>query len=298
MNIFKTLLAVSAAVVAASCGGGEKPLHTIPCDDYAQTDAYFRYYDGCGMIISGHRGGMDDGYPENCIESFEHTLRHMPSFFEIDPRMTKDSVMVLMHDSTLERTTTGEGRVRDYTWEELQQLALVDRKGNITPYKIPKVEDVILWSKGKTVLNFDTKDVTRDVLIPLVNKCGAQNVIYTVHNPQAALDCLAIDPEARFSVWVKNMEQFRAYEEAGLDWSKVLVAYVVSNTMKEESQEMYDALHAVGVRCMTSTAPFQDKMPNRELRRARYRKEVEKHPDIIETDYPLDFVGLYEDEKL
>lgn len=298
MNFLNFVFAVSACAAAVSCSGGEKPLHTVGCDDYADMERYFRYEEGCGMIISGHRGGMADGYPENCIESFENTLRHMPSFFEIDPRMTKDSVMVLMHDSTLERTTTGEGRVRDYTWEELQQFNLIDRKGNITPYKIPKVEDVILWSKGKTILNFDTKDVTRDVLIPLVNRCGARNVIYTVHNPQAALDCLALDSDAHFSVWVKDMEQFRAYEAAGLDWSKMMVAYVVSNTMKEECRELYDALHSVGVRCMTSVAPFQDKMPNRELRIARYRKEVGKHPDIIETDYPLDFIGLYEEEKL
>lgn len=302
MKTLKSISAVVAAATAVVFAGCEAPadktLHTVPCDTYAQVDEYFAYRPGCGMIISGHRGGVDTGYPENCIESFEHTLQGMPSFFEIDPRMTKDGVIVLMHDSTLERTTTGEGLVKDYTWDELSQLSLVDREGNITPYKIPLVEDVILWSKGKTVINFDLKDVSRDILIPLVNKCEAQNVIYTVHNPTAALQCLSIDPEARFSIWVKNMDEFRAYDEAGVPWSSVKIAYVVSNTMKAEAQELYDALHSVGVRCMTSTAPFQDHIPNRDLRRARFAKEVAKHPDIIETDYPLDFVGLYENETL
>lgn len=168
--IASALVCTTALSLAAGCS---KPLNTIPCDNYAQMEEYFRYEPGCGIIISGHRGGMAKGYPENCIESFEHTLRNMPSFFEVDPRMTRDSVVVLMHDSTLERTTTGEGRVRDYTWEELQQLNLVDRNGNITSYRIPTAEEAVLWSRGKTVLNFDTKDVPREVLIPLVNKCGA-----------------------------------------------------------------------------------------------------------------------------
>ena len=74
------------------------------------------------IVISGHRGGMLDGYPENCIESFEKTLSYMESFFEIDPRLTKDGIIVLMHDETIDRTTTGKGKVSDYTYAELQQF--------------------------------------------------------------------------------------------------------------------------------------------------------------------------------
>ncbi len=58
---------------------------------------------------------MMPGYPENCIESCEKTLSMMPTFFEIDFSFTKDSVMVLMHDLTIDRTTNGKGRVADYT---------------------------------------------------------------------------------------------------------------------------------------------------------------------------------------
>ena len=54
---------------------------------------------------------MLPGYPENCIASCEKTLSLLPAFFEIDFSFTKDSVMVLMHDLTLDRTTTGKGRV-------------------------------------------------------------------------------------------------------------------------------------------------------------------------------------------
>ena len=66
-------------------------------------------------------------------------------FFEIDPRLTKDSVIVLMHDVTLDRTTNATGRLADYTWEELQDVSLKDSEGNVTSCRIPTLEGVIEW---------------------------------------------------------------------------------------------------------------------------------------------------------
>ncbi len=259
-------------------------------------EEYFRYSPSCAMIISGHRGGIAIGFPENSIEAFEYTLGRMPSFFEIDPRMTKDSVIVLMHDAKIDRTTTGKGYVNDYTFAELQQFDLVDRWGNRTPYKIPRVDEVIRWSQGKTILNFDKKDVTRDVLIRLVNALGAKNVIYTVHTPEEAQFCIKIDPDAHFSAWIADMEAFRAYEATKIPWSRFIV-YVVSSTMDPDNKALYDALHRVGVRCMISMSPTHDKLTTRSERIAAFQKEVAKHPDIIETDYPTEFIGLYESRK-
>ena len=101
-------------------------------NSFTDLQEYFRYSPERDVIISGHRGGMMSGYPENCIESCEKTLSLMPTFFEIDFSFTKDSVMVLMHDLTVDRTTTGKGKVSDYTFEEIQKLNLVDRDGNVT----------------------------------------------------------------------------------------------------------------------------------------------------------------------
>ncbi|MGE8292805.1 MAG: hypothetical protein ACN6ON_14040, partial [Sphingobacterium sp.] len=57
--------------------------------------AYFKYAEG-KKIISGHRGTIEDGLPENSIAAFEAVLRKTPAIFEIDPRSTKDSVAVLL----------------------------------------------------------------------------------------------------------------------------------------------------------------------------------------------------------
>src|SRR5699024_4678666 len=99
------------------------------------------------------------GYPENCIATFRHTLRHTWSIMEVDPHYTKDSAIILMHDPTLDRTSTGHGKISDYTLPELKKLNLKDSKGNTTKFKIPTLDEALEWAKGKTVLILDQKDV-------------------------------------------------------------------------------------------------------------------------------------------
>ena len=116
---------------------------------------YFDYTPNQPVRISVHRGGGDlKGYPENCIESFTYMAQTVgtptrPVIIECDIDLTKDSVMVMMHDATLDRTTTGTGKLIDKTYAETQQYRLEDNMGNVTPYKIPTLEEVLRWGKGK-----------------------------------------------------------------------------------------------------------------------------------------------------
>ena len=61
----------------------EQNSHYITVKNSRDLQAYFRYAPDRPIVISGHRGGMLDGYPENCIESFEKTLSYMESFFPL-----------------------------------------------------------------------------------------------------------------------------------------------------------------------------------------------------------------------
>ena len=288
-----SLLMVAAAALL-SCGQQPNPNHYV-CNGTADIDAYFTIEPG-KLIISGHRGGNMPGYPENCIETFDKILEDMPTFYEIDPRMTKDSIIVLMHDATLERTTNGTGKAIDYTYAELQQFNLVDKWGNVTPYRIPSVEDVVKWSQGKTILNFDLKDVTRDVLIPFIKSLGAGNCIYTVQTPEQALEVLAADSNARMSAWIRSMEHLQAYDEAGIPAENIALAYVVSDIMKEKKADLYAELRKRGIPCMVSTCPKQDRAATEELRRPQWQEVLTSGPDIIETDFPLELNRLYRGE--
>jgi len=248
---------------------------------------FFKYKESDPIIISGHRGGMIEGFPENSIATFENTLKHTPAFYEIDPRLTKDSVIVLMHDATLERTTTGTGKVSDYTWEELKKFRLKDPQGNVTEFGIPTLAEVIEWARGKTILNLDKKDVPLEMTAAIIKKHQAEAfVMLTVHSPEEARFYLDKNPNSMFSAHILTPEMFDRYDKAGIPWTQVM-AYIGPN-IKPENQTMYALLHAKGVKCMISAASTYDKLPIRSERAEAYRKISLDGADVIESDLPIE----------
>lgn len=242
--------------------------------------------------ISGHRGGMRKGIPENSIAAMELTLQTTPAFFEIDPRLTKDSVIVLMHDETLERTTTGVGLVSDYTYDELQQFRLKDRWGEVTAYKIPTLKEVIEWARGKTILNLDRKTVPLEMTVNLLKQLNACHVMVTVHSAEQALYYYKHNPEIMFSAFIRTMDEFEAYEKSGIPWDH-FIAYV-GREMNPERFELYRLLRERGVCCMISLAPTADKIEDMSKRTEAYREAIGMKSDIIETDFPHELVDVLE----
>ncbi|MDR2039778.1 MAG: glycerophosphodiester phosphodiesterase family protein [Bacteroidales bacterium] len=248
---------------------------------------YFAYQADGTILVSGHRGGLEPGYPENSIEGFQQALNQMPAFFEIDPRLTKDSVIVLMHDETLNRTTNKTGKLSDYTWAELQSVRLKDHTGNVTSVKIPTLEDVIIWSKGKTVINLDKKDVPFHMVVALIKKHKAEkHVMLTVHTGAQARYYSDRLPGIMLSVFARNNKEYEDIAISGVPW-ETMIAYV-GPTINESNKHIVEKLHARGVRCMISVAPTHDKLKTAEERQNAYQKEIEKHPDIIESDLPTE----------
>ena len=58
---------------------------------------------------------------------FETSIKLGVDIIEIDVKVSKDGVPFLMHDHTMDRTTTGKGDPEEFTWEELQQFFIVDK---------------------------------------------------------------------------------------------------------------------------------------------------------------------------
>lgn len=73
------------------------------------------------FMIIGHRGAPVYA-PEHTIPSYELALNMGADYIEIDLQMTRDQVLVAMHDSTVDRTTNGHGKVHSFTIKELQKL--------------------------------------------------------------------------------------------------------------------------------------------------------------------------------
>ena len=290
MQIFSTFWKINLSlllVLPVADGSYGQAIHTLEIKNVRQLHDFFKYREDDKPLISGHRGGIVKGYPENSLEALEHTLQSTPAFFEIDPRLTKDSVIVLVHDATLDRTTNGTGKVIDYTWEELRELKLVDHLGNLTPYRIPTLEEAIKWSKGKTVINLDKKDVPLEMTAAIIRKHKAYaHVMVTVHTAEQARYYYDQNNKQMFSAFIRNEEEFDAFEKEGIPWSQIM-AYV-GPLNKPENRELYDKLHRRGVKVMISSAPTYDKLEDVEERRKAYRDIIAGGADVIESDLPIE----------
>ncbi|MDP4226375.1 MAG: glycerophosphodiester phosphodiesterase family protein [Bacteroidota bacterium] len=266
-------------------------IYTLNINNNKDLHDYFSYKGDGTILVSGHRGGREKGYSENSLEGFKNVLNRMPAFFEIDPRLTKDSVIVLMHDATLDRTTTGKGRVSNYTYAQLQSFRLKDREGNVTPYSIPTLSEVIKWSKGKTVVNLDKKDVPMKMIVALIRKYHAENhVMLTVHTGAEARYYYDRFPNIMLSAFARTISEYEDLAISGVPWRN-MIAYV-GPTINSGNQKIVNLLHQKGVRCMVSFAPTHDTLATPELRQKAYKEEIEKHPDIIESDIPTEVWGV------
>lgn len=172
-------------------------LHRICPQTPEELRELFRYTGESMPLVSAHRGGAGPGYPENCIATFEHTLATTYSMLEIDPRLSKDGVIVLHHDATLERTTTGFGKVADKTLGELKKLRLKDSDGNVTEHQIPTLDEALEWARGKTVLVLDQKDVPLAARIAKVRQHNAESyAMLIVGNLKDVQACHAVSAES------------------------------------------------------------------------------------------------------
>jgi glycerophosphoryl diester phosphodiesterase len=271
-----------------------RQLHKIKLKRPADLHAYFHYPSDIKALISGHRGGIEENFPENSIAAFENTLKYTYAFFEIDPRLSKDSVIVLMHDATLERTTTGKGKVSDYTWAELKQLKLKDVNGNVTDYRIPTLSEAIDWARGKTILSLDWKGVPYEMTEKLITKKEAHAfVMVGIQNLEQAKFYLNQNRDYMFAMFINSSAKLSEVENAGIPLHQVL-AYIGSED-KPENKELYESLHQKGIMCMIAAAPKYDKLERLEERKFAYQQIIKNGVDIIESDLPIEVAEAIKD---
>src|SRR5690554_1673670 len=87
------------------------------------------------VLVVAHRGAHTE-VPENSLASIDKAVEAGAHIVELDVRRTQDGVFVIMHDRTLDRTTTGSGEVANHTYAELQSLRLLYH-GDPTEHPIP-----------------------------------------------------------------------------------------------------------------------------------------------------------------
>lgn len=96
------------------------------------------------MLINYAHRGASAYYPENTMSAFYAGLRMGANGIETDIHRTRDGVLVLFHDDTLERVTEGSGAVTDCTYEELLALTVCNRETGRRD-KIVRFEDFLRY---------------------------------------------------------------------------------------------------------------------------------------------------------
>ena len=95
------------------------------------------------MLVAAHRGDSYNCF-ENTMDAFRAAVEAGADMIETDVRMTKDGLLVLIHDETVDRTTNGSGPVSEMTYEELRQL---NAGGIYKPAQIPTLEELLQYCR-------------------------------------------------------------------------------------------------------------------------------------------------------
>lgn len=135
------------------------------------------------VLVVAHRGDWRFA-PENSIAAIEHSIEMGVDVVEIDLQLTKDSVLIVMHDAKLNRTTTGKGDIKDWTLDSIKTLNLKSGCNIKTKHKVPTLEEALLAAKGKVLINLDKADRYFDLVVPVLEKTGtAEQVIMKGSKP-------------------------------------------------------------------------------------------------------------------
>ena len=222
------ILLAACAVSAASCSStvttGQNDASTqglVP----ANLPAFFDCLRESGRtIVAAHRGGPGSGFPENAVSTFENTLRQVPAVLEIDIARTRDRVLVLMHDETVDRTSTGMGRVSDLTLSQLQTFRLEDRDGRALDVRVPTLREALDWAAGRAVLELDVSDDVpfADVIAEVRAAKALDRVILITYNDAAAARVHTLAPAIMISVSIDAAADLDALVARGVDLTRVL----------------------------------------------------------------------------
>lgn len=218
-------------------------------------------------LVIGHRGAA--AYkPENTLPAFEEGIASKAFAVECDIHLSKDGEMVVMHDKTLDRTTSLKGEVANTTWSEMKAAG------------IPNLSDLTKVTKDKTVLVVEIKhgEGIEKKMLDYLNqeKMLDQSIVFSFGEDHIA-NTEKLDSRY-FSVWLVGKILKPEDYAATLDRAKELGANGVGFQFRNVTPELVKAAHDRKVPVFVWTVP-----PGPEVDRLKALKV-----NFIITDHPRD----------
>ena len=174
--------------------------HSVPASGNraAAIVAEIRNPQSKNVLVASHRGDWRN-YPENSLAAIESVIGMGADIMELDLKLTRDSVLVLCHDKTIDRTTSGKGRVSDITYDSIQRCVLKAGHGVKTGHKMPTLREALAVCKDRIVVNVDQGYEYYDLVLAVTEELGVTDQILI--KGKRATDVVA----AKFAEHPRNM---------------------------------------------------------------------------------------------
>jgi len=250
-----------------------------------------------GVSISAHRAQSADDQPENSVEAIAVTGRAIPgAILEIDAALTRDGRLVLMHDETLDRTTTGRGRVTDLSFAEVRAVRLEATDGTVTEAPPPTLREALdAAGRVNAIASIDLKPADEASTLALaravveeVRAAGAAGrVILITYSPETAGAVAEMAPEMMISAGLDDVTGLEGLNPAQiLAWTGT----------RQARPELWRALAGRGVEAQFGTlgAPGRrlDDLYAADGDVSEYRDLHRQGAVVIATDAPLAVRGV------
>lgn len=226
----RTLISLAFLACAGCADGGGEAAAPAPAEGWriapeGDLNSFFECLEEKGAaLVSAHRGGPGPGLPENAIETFAATLAAAPALIEADVATSADGVLFLLHDDTLDRTTTGEGLASRTPWSVIRALKLRDPSGAPTPYSPPSFADALAFLKDRTILQVDFKKSTRyEHVIAEIKRQGAEDRVILIAYTMAQAERLhRLAPGMMISLSISTQTDLNRAVAAGVPAERIV----------------------------------------------------------------------------
>lgn len=259
------------------------------------------------VIVVAHRGDWRN-FPENSAQAVESAIEMGVDIIEIDLAMTSDSILVLMHDRTVDRTTDGNGPVVSYTLDSLRKLRLKDHSGKPTQYAIPTFEEIMLLSKGRAVINVDKGFQYYGMVHEILEKTGTtrQVLIKSGHEYAKIKDVMGGYSEGSTMMYMPiinfNSPGARKVMESYLGGMHVIAYEIVFKEFTPEIADVFLTVRKNGSRVWVNTMwnSLCGTNDDRALedQDAVYGKFLKEGATIFQTDRPELLIGYLRSKGL
>ena len=150
------------------------------------------------VVVACHRGDWRN-WPENSLAAIESVIGMGADLVELDLALTSDSVLVVCHDRTLNRTTTGRGLIAEIPYDSVQRCFLKSGHGVATAHRMPTLREALEVCKDRIVVNIDKGYQYYDLVQALSEELGVTGQLLIKGKSPVE------DVAAKFSSYEHNM---------------------------------------------------------------------------------------------